>query len=120
MRNLIAFLFAQRFFFDIGDVSRGKKVYDAKAAQAVTRSSEFKWRARSHACDRNIFSHHPYGINLAAWTSNAGCNEAAKMPGRSSKSRNGRFDRMVELRIVIQIASHPLRIAEARHLRRSP
>src|SRR5207302_1741409 len=30
MRNLIAYLFAQRYFFEPGDVSRGKKVYDTK------------------------------------------------------------------------------------------
>ena len=31
MRNLIAYLFAQRFFFDPGDANKGKKVYDAKS-----------------------------------------------------------------------------------------
>jgi cytochrome c2 len=31
MRNLIAFLFAQRFFFEPGDAAKGKKVYEAKS-----------------------------------------------------------------------------------------
>jgi len=30
MRNLIAFLFAQRFFFEPGDAAKGRKVYDSK------------------------------------------------------------------------------------------
>jgi cytochrome c2 len=30
MRNLIAFLFAQRFFFEPGDSAKGRKVYDSK------------------------------------------------------------------------------------------
>jgi cytochrome c2 len=30
MQNLIAFLFAQRYFFDEGDVTRGRKVFDSK------------------------------------------------------------------------------------------
>jgi hypothetical protein len=31
MRNLIAFLFAQRFFFEPGDASKGRKVYEEKS-----------------------------------------------------------------------------------------
>ena len=31
MRNLIAFLFAQRFFFEPGDPARGKKVYESRS-----------------------------------------------------------------------------------------
>jgi cytochrome c2 len=31
MRNLIAFLFAQRFFFEPGDAAKGRKVYESKS-----------------------------------------------------------------------------------------
>ena len=65
MRNLIAYLFAQRFFFEKGDVAKGRKVFENKGCAAC---HELK-RSQTGAPDltRATEAYSPITLTAAVW-----------------------------------------------------
>ena len=65
MRNLIAFLFAQRFFFEPGDAARGKKVYEAKSCANCHEMRRTQTGAPNLTLATEAFS--PITLTAAIW-----------------------------------------------------
>lgn len=65
MRNLIAYLFSQRYFFEAGDVKRGQKVYEAKNCATChdTRRQELKAPDLTHPTE----AYSPITLTASAW-----------------------------------------------------
>lgn len=106
MRNLIAFLFEQRFFFESGDVSRGKKVYDAKGC---ANCHEIR-RVQTGAPDltRATEAYSPITLTASAWRHGPQMLEAMKLQRlpwpNFEKSEMADLIAWLNSRIVIQIA----------------
>jgi len=65
MRNLIAFLFAQRFFFEPGDAARGRKVYEAESCGNCHETRRTETRAPDLTLATEAFS--PIVLTASIW-----------------------------------------------------
>jgi mono/diheme cytochrome c family protein len=65
MRDLIAFLFAQRYFFDTGDTKRGQKVYETKGC--VTCHGMRRFEVGAPDLTRSVEAYSPITLTAAAW-----------------------------------------------------
>jgi cytochrome c2 len=65
MRNLIAFLFAQRFFFEKGDATKGRKVFDNKGCANCHEARRNQTGAPDLSRASEVYS--PITLTAAVW-----------------------------------------------------
>ena len=79
MPDLIAFLFAQRYFFEPGDINRGKKVYEAK--NCVTCHQVRRNQTGAPDLSKSVETFSPIILTAAAWGHGISMSQTMKQQG---------------------------------------
>jgi cytochrome c2 len=79
MPDLIAFLFVQRYFFEPGDIGRGKKVYEAKNCATCHQAQKRATGAPDLSKAVEVFS--PVTLTSAAWRHGTSMTRIMKQQG---------------------------------------